>query len=103
MDRNWILNDWIGHHKHGFIPINQPHFTLNLSFRRRPGGPSAPIRRLPVDMPTLVSQDLARQDSYNGKPGYRLRVVYEPRDNNIYIQRNQSSPRKLIASVPSGV
>ena len=101
MDRNWTLNDEINHHKHGFIPINQPRIRMNLSYRKSSReGSKVPVASFPLDLNDLLRRDLVRVDEKGHKTGFRLRFVHDLADHGIYIQRNQRCPRQFVAVVP---
>jgi hypothetical protein len=102
MIRNWTLNDEINHHKHGFIPINQPQLRMNLSYQKSAslGNTVSVVASFPLDLPDLLKKDLIRVDEKGGKKGFRLRFVHDPADHGIYIQRNELSPRQFVASIP---
>ena len=101
MARNWTLNDEIGHHKHGFIPIDQPRIQMNLSYRRSASkGNKVFVASFPLDLNDLLKRDLVREDTKGHKTGFRLRFVHDLADHVIYIQRNQRCRRQRVAVVP---
>ena len=100
--RRWVLNDVIAHHKHGFV--SEGVVEMILSYKRNRNAAETRIADdLKFDMAELVREDLARKDVYRGKAGYRLRFVHDTSDHGIYIQRDGSSVRRLVATLPAGL
>jgi hypothetical protein len=100
--RHWVLNDEIAHHKHGFV--SETVAEMNLSYKRSRNATATRIADdLKLNLPELVEEDLARKDVYDGRVGFRLRFVHDTTDHGIYIQRDGSSARRLVATLPAGL
>jgi hypothetical protein len=102
MGRHWTLNDAIQHHKHGFVAESST--VMTLSYKRNGSATTGVIAaNIPLNLNTLLQQDLVRLDRYRGKNGFRLRFLHDTSTNGIYVQRDESSPRQFVATVPSGL
>ena len=98
--RRWTLNDEVDHHKHGFVA--ESIVQMDLSFKKRSDTKVIAVASITLDLPNLVKNNLARLDTYHGEKGFRLRFTHDTNDHRIYIQRDSSSPRELIADLPPG-
>jgi hypothetical protein len=98
--RNWVLNCDIDNHKHGFV--GEEDVTVRLFFQKSKSAntPEVFLTEVQRHVPDDVKADLARADTRNGKRGFRLRFSYDPHDGNVYIQKNGSTKRALVATVP---
>jgi hypothetical protein len=100
MSRNWILNDEIHHHKHGFIPEHETVVQMNLSYRRSKSGTVLPVASSRLDLNELLRRDLVRRDTYRNRSGFRLRFVHDPASCSVYIQKAGSPKRQLFGPAP---
>jgi hypothetical protein len=100
MARRWVLNCDINNHKHGFVA--EKDVAVRLFFQKSTSArtPEVFLAEVKRHLPYDVKSGLARTDERDGKPGYRLRFVYDTRDGHVYIQTNGSSTRAAVATVP---
>jgi hypothetical protein len=100
MARNWVLNCDINNEKHGFV--GEEDVTIRLFFQKsKPAKtPEVFLTEVMRHLPDDVTAGLARSDTRDGRRGFRLRFAYDTGDGNVYIQKNGSPKRMLMATLP---
>ena len=97
--REWNGNDERGARTHhGFVPDKDDPKDIALYWRSDEKAPRRFVGIYRLNLTALLNDGYIRNDTYDGKNGFRVKFVHADNDC-IYLQKDSNSPRLIVGAL----